>query len=250
MILVMDDNNLSSDDAKKIEAIRRQAALRKKVQSPPEDIKHSEVVDDPGYPFNYRVTALLAAGLLFAGTFLPFVSIPGRGDTPYIFLSGVTGLIMMILIIAYFVLTLRKISRYHLYIGVVTFVLMLFPVTTVLNIKLNVGQVQSMQQSAHTETMSRHQKFQDHRQKMMQGMGMSDEMIEEQLATQKKPVANTISDVEFRYGLIVMLLGGIAILVNGVMLFYKTKRIREEQFRANNNIGVDGPKKYGKREIN
>lgn len=239
MRLGVEDNNLSSDDAKKIEAIRRQAALRKKVQSTPEDIKYSLVEDDPGYPFNYRITALLAAGLFFIGTFLPFASIPGRGDTPYIFLSGLSGLIMMLLLIAYFVLTLRKISRYHLYIGVVIFVLMLFPVTTVLNIKLNVGQVQSMQQSLHGETTKRHQKFQDHRREMMESMGMSDEMIEKQLATQKQPVANTITDVEFRYGLVVMLLGSVAILVNGVMLFYTVRRNREEQFRVNNSLGND-----------
>ena len=237
--MIMEDNSLNSDDEKKIEAIRRQAALRKKVQSPPVDTKPNVVTDDPGYPFNYRITALLAVGLLFAGTFLPFASIPGRGDTPYIFLSGVSGLIMMILIIAYFVLTLRKISRYHLYIGVLTLVLMLFPVTTVLNIKLNVGQVQSLQQSMYGETTKRHQKFQDHRRETMESMGMSDEMIEKQLATRKQPVANTISDVEFRYGLIVMLLCSIAILVNGIMLFYTVRRNREEQFRVNNSLGND-----------
>lgn len=234
----MEDNNLNSDDAKKIEAIRRQAALRKTVQSPPEHVKRSVVTDDSQYPFNYRITALIAASLLFAGTFLPFASIPGRGDTPYIFLSGVTGLVMMIVIVGYFVLTLRRISRYHLYIGVITLGLMLFPVMTVMNIKFHAGQVQAMQQSVHDETMKRHQKFQDHRQEMMQGMGMSDEMIAKQLATQKPPVSNTISNVEFRYGSLVMILGSIVILINGVMVFYKARRNREEQFKADNNIGA------------
>ena len=235
----MEDNDLSSDDAKKIEAIRRQAALRKKAQSPPEDIKRKVVTDDSMYPFYYRITAFIAASLLFAGAFLPFASIPGRGETPYVLLSGATGTAMMILVIAYFALAILRISRYHAYIGVFALGLILFSALNVMNIKLHVEQVQSMQKSMYGETTKRHQKFQDHRREMMESLGMSDEMIEKQLATRKPPVANHMANVEFRYGLVVMLLGSIAILVNGIMLFYKTKRIREGQFRINNNLGVD-----------